>query len=178
MVRKRRSQKASGKWWGENDKISAVTTWLALGSIPLTAAATGIPKDTLNRWKYSDWWKQLTIDIKNEENLQLNGRLKKIVDKALLVVEDRLENGNHQLNQKTGEIIRVPVNLKDSLKAANDLLERKDIIEDKPEKAQLEKTVDDRLAKLAAEFAKFAGAKQQAQPSKIIEAEVVEVIEQ
>jgi hypothetical protein len=52
------------------------------------------------------------------------------------------------------------VSLKDASKVANDMLERKDIIEDKPMQEQIEKTVDDRLAKLAEQFRAFAKPKE------------------
>ena len=144
--RRKRAKNASG-------------TWLALGSIPLTAAATDIPKDTLTRWRYTDWWKELVTQIRSEETLALDGKLAKIVNKALAVVEDRLDNGNVQLNQKTNELVRVPVNIKDAIKATADLMERRDIIRSEPQQKQIEKTVDDRLAKLAEEFTRFAKAK-------------------
>lgn len=125
----------------------------------MTAAATGIPKDTLNRWKYSPWWKELVSQIRSEETLALDGKLAKIVNKALAVIEDRLDNGNHQYDQKTGELIRIPVNLKDSIKATADLMDKREMLAKKPQQEQIEKTVDDRLAKLAEEFARFAKAK-------------------
>jgi hypothetical protein len=157
--RKKRDLKAAGKWWSESQKIEAVTTWLALGSIPLTAAATDIPKDTLVRWRYTDWWKELVLQIRSEETLALDGRLSKIVTKALSVVEDRLDNGNFQYDPKTGGNVRVPVNLRDSMKATADLMDRREMLRKQPQQEQIEKTVDDRLAKLADEFARFAKAK-------------------
>ena len=73
------------------------------------------------------------------------------------VTEDRLEKGNYQYDPKTSELVRVPVSLKDATKVANDMLERRDVIESKPMQEQIEKTVDDRLAKLAEQFKSFAG---------------------
>ena len=171
--RKKRDLKASGKWWSEAQKIEAVTTWLALGSLPLTAAATGIPKDTIVRWRYTDWWKELVLQIRSEETLALDGRLSKIVNKALAVVEDRLDNGNSQYDTKTGGNVRVPVNLRDSMKATADLMDRREILRQQPMQEQIEKTVDDRLAKLADEFARFAKAKDVTPKPKVIEHEEI-----
>jgi hypothetical protein len=171
--RKKRDLKASGKWWSEAQKIEAVTTWLALGSLPLTAAATGIPKDTIVRWRYTDWWKELVLQIRSEETLALDGRLSKIVNKALAVVEDRLDNGNFQYDPKTGGNVRVPVNLRDSMKATADLMDRREILRQQPMQEQIEKTVDDRLAKLADEFARFAKAKDVTPKPKVIEHEEI-----
>lgn len=158
--RKKRDLAASGKWWSESQKIEAVTTYLALGSATQTAGVLDIPLATLNRWRYADWWKKIEEDLKREENLHLNARLSKIVSKALDVTEDRLDKGNYQYDPKTSELIRVPVSLKDAAKVANDMLERKDIIEAKPMQEQIEKTVDDRLAKLAEQFRQFSKPKE------------------
>lgn len=154
--RKKRDISATNKWWSESQKIEAVTTFLALGNSTQTAAVLEIPLSTFNRWRYSDWWKKIEEELKAEEHLQLNARLKKVVSKALDVTEDRLINGNYQYDPKSGELIRVPVNLKDANKIANDMLTRQDILEEKPIKKEIEKTVDDRLAKLAEQFKAFA----------------------
>lgn len=100
------------------------------------------------------------VQLKAEESIELNAKLKKIAAKALDVTVDRLENGNFQLDQKTGEVRRIPVNMKDAAKVATDLMTQQQKLEDKPVQQQIENTVNDRLAKLAEEFAKFAQAKQ------------------
>jgi catalase (peroxidase I) len=82
------------------------------------------------------------------------------VSKALDVTEDRLDKGNYQYDPKTSELVRVPVSLKDANKVVNDMLERRDVIESKPQQEQIEKTVDDRLAKLAEQFRQFSKPKE------------------
>ena len=158
--RKKRDLKAEGKWWSESQKLEAATTFLALGNGAQTAAVLDIPLATFNRWRYADWFKKMVDDLKSEDNLKLNARLTKLVSKALDVTEDRLEKGNYQYDPKSSELIRVPVSMKDAAKVANDMLERKDIIETKPQQEQIERTVDDRLAKLAEQFKAFAKPKE------------------
>jgi hypothetical protein len=158
--RKKRDVAAVGKWWSESQKIEAVTTYLALGNATQTAGVLDIPLATLNRWRFTDWWKKIEEDLKTEEHLQLNARLSKIVSKALDVTEDRLVNGNFQYDPKTSELIRVPVSIKDATKVATDMMARKEIIEAKPQQEQIERTVDDRLAKLAEQFRAFAKPKE------------------
>jgi len=158
--RKKRDLVASGKWWSDSQKLEAATTYLALGNGAQTAAVLDIPIQTFNRWKYTDWFKKIVEDLKSEDSLKLNARLTKLVSKALDVTEDRLDKGNYQYDPKTSELIRVPVSMKDAAKVANDMLERKDVIESKPQQEQIEKTVDDRLAKLAEQFKAFAKPKE------------------
>jgi len=158
--RKKRDLKSEGKWWSDSQKLEAATTFLAIGNGAQTAAALEIPLATFNRWRYTEWFKKMVDELKAEDNLKLNARLNKIVVKALDVTEDRLEKGNYQYDPKTSELIRVPVSMKDAAKVANDMLERQDVIETKPVQEQIEKTVDDRLAKLAEQFRAFAKPKE------------------
>ena len=69
---------------------------------------------------------------------------------------------HHKANPKSKhtEGLAMDFSLKDASKVANDMLERKDIIESKPQQEQIEKTVDDRLAKLAEQFRAFAKPKE------------------
>lgn len=158
--RKKRDLKAEGKWWSDSQKLEAATTYLALGNGAQTAAVLDIPLATFNRWRYADWFKKMVEDLKMEDNLKLNARLTKLVSKALDVTEDRLDKGNYQYDPKTSELVRVPVSLKDANKVVNDMLERRDVIESKPQQEQIEKTVDDRLAKLAEQFRQFSKPKE------------------
>lgn len=158
--RKKRSPTAVGQHWSDSQKLEAAKLYLLTGNYAAVSAALQIPYDTLNRWKYANWWKDLMVQLKAEETIELSARLKKIAAKALDVTEERLENGNHQFDQKTGEIRRIPVNMKDAAKVAADLMTQHQKMEDKPVQQQIETTVNDRLAKLAEEFAKFANAKQ------------------
>ena len=81
------------------------------------------------------------------------------MNKALAVVEDRLDKGNFQYDQRKGELVRIPVNVKDAIKATADLMDKREMLREQPQQQQIEKTVDDRLAKLAEEFTRFAKAK-------------------
>jgi hypothetical protein len=89
----------------------------------------------------------------------MDSNIKRVVDKALKAVEDRLDLGDAQYDQKTGEITRVPIKAHVALKITSELLTRQDKIREAPVKEELEKTIDDRLLRLSEEFAKFASMK-------------------
>lgn len=152
-------RKTNGKYWTDKTKIEVVTTYLAVGSAPLTEAITGVSRDTIRHWKMTDWWKDIEREIRDAENIELSARLKKIVDKSIEVVSDRLEKGDHIFDSKTGQILRVPVKMKDALKASTDLIDKRQILMDKPTKITEQRTVEDRLNKLAEEFTRFSQAK-------------------
>lgn len=159
------------KNWSEKKKIQVVTTYLALGNAPLTEGVTGVPRQTIRMWKMQPWWKEIESDIRNEENLGLDIKLSKIVDKALDVVVDRLENGDFQLDSKSGKVSRVPVKMRDATSATNTLLDKRALLRNQPTKIVAQQAFDDRLLKLAEQFATFALGKKE---PKVITGEVIE----
>ena len=145
--------------WTQNQKLQAVSTYLMLGNMSETAIVTGIPLPTLKLWKQSDWFKDYSLQLQTEDVQQMSSNLKKVIDKALKAVEDRLDLGDAQFDQKTGDIIRIPVKAHVALKITTDLMTKQQKLYENPVKEQVEKTIDDRLLKLSEEFARFATAK-------------------
>jgi len=146
----------TNKQWSDSQKMEAIQSWLLLGNLALTSRILGIPEITLRVWKRTEWWNDMVTEIKSQERIQLSSRMKKIVDASLSVVEDRLVNGDFQFDQKSGEVIRKPVNMKDAHKVAIDLQDRQELIEkaDKPETT--DDGIESRLLKLAEKFADMA----------------------
>ena len=155
--------------WTQNQKLEACMTYMMLGNLKETALVTSIPYETLHTWRYQDWWKELMVQIRDEDVQQMDSNLKRIVDKSLKSVEDRLDNGDHQYDPKTGKIIRVPVKANIALKISTELLTKQDKLQEKPDKQAVEKTIDARLAKLSEEFARFAAAKEVKAEYQVIE---------
>lgn len=168
-----RREDAAGRWWGDAQKLEAVKTWLMLRSWPMTAAVVKIPEETLKRWSKTQWWKDLRDDLLQEDELQLSARLKKLVDSSLSVVEDRLANGDYVYNQKTGEMRRKPVAMRDAHKVALDMQDRHDLILRNNAPKASDEQMADKLMKLANKFAELAGAKKI--EANTIEGEVSEV---
>lgn len=155
-ARDRRYKKAQ---WTSNQKLQAVSTYLMLGNMAETAIVTGIPLPTLKLWKTTDWFKEYSLQLQSEDVQQMDSNLKRVIGKALKTVEDRLDNGDAQFDQKTGAIVRIPVKAHVALKITTDLLTKQDKLREDPVREEVEKTIDDRLLKLSEEFAKFAGKK-------------------
>ena len=145
--------------WTQNQKLQAVSTYLMLGNLSETAIVTGIPLPTLKIWKTSEWFKDFALQLQTEDVQQMDSNLKRVIDKALKTVENRLDLGDAQYDQKTGEIIRVPVKAHVALKITTDLLTKQEKIREAPVKEEIEKTIDDRLLRLSKEFARFASMK-------------------
>lgn len=141
--------------WSDKQKMEAVTSWMLLGNLALTSRLLSIPEITLRVWKTTEWWKNLVEDIKLQENIQMSGRLKKIVDASLTAVEDRLLNGDWIYDQKTGHMIRKQVGIKDAHKVSTDLMDRQKALEKATQPVTQAEQNDDKLLKLAEKFAAF-----------------------
>lgn len=142
--------------WSEKQRMDAVNSYLLLGNLALTSRVLNIPEVTLRYWKAQPWWKDAVAEIKASEKMQLSVRVKKLVDASLAVVEDRLANGDFQFDQKTGAMVRKPVNLKDAHKVAIDMADKHEALEKSEEVVQKEENVDDKLLRLAEKFATMA----------------------
>ena len=169
-ARDRRYKKAQ---WSQNQKLQAVSTYLMLGNMAETAVVTGIPLQTLKVWKTTDWFKEFSLQLKTEDVQQLDSNLKRIIDKSLKAVEDRIDLGDAQYDQKTGEIVRIPVKAHVALKISTDLIDKRIKLDEQPQKQQMEVTINDRLLKLSEEFAKFAKNKFEHTQVVDVEAKVI-----
>lgn len=150
----------TNKQWSDSQRVEAVKTYLLIGNLAMTSRMLGIPEITLRVWKRSEWWQDTYNELKTQEKMELSTRLKKIVDASLAVVEDRLLNGDYQFDQKTGQVIRKPVNMKDAHRVAVDLQQRQDVLE---KTAQVEasgvESIENKLLTLAEKFAEMATKK-------------------
>ena len=173
--KKRALSTGSNHSWSDKQKIEAVQSWLLLGNLALTSRVLAIPEITLRVWKTTEWWKNTVEDIKLQENMQMSARLKKIVDASLGAVEDRIVNGDFMFDQKSGEMVRKQVNLRDAHKVAVDLLDKRAMLDKAAAPQQEEKQDEDRLLKLAEKFAEFVTKKKD---PLIIDAEDIVVKEQ
>jgi hypothetical protein len=156
--------------WTQNQKLEAVSTYLMLGNWTQTALVTGIPLPTLKLWKNTDWFKEYALQLQTEDVQQMDSNLKRIINKALKATEDRIDLGDAQFDQKTGEIVRIPIKAHVALKISTELMTKQQKLYENPLKEEVEKTIDDRLLKLSEEFARFANAKK-----NTIDVEMVEV---
>lgn len=147
---------AKNAHWPVEKKIEAVTTYLTLGNLRQVAAVTGVSYGMIKQWRMAPWWKDIEAEIVASRRVAAATKLNKIVDKSLAVIDDRLDNGDFVYNNKSGEVIRKPVNLKDATSAANALMQRAAIIEKLNKDEQIvenQVSIKDQLANLAEQFA-------------------------
>lgn len=166
-----------GGWWADQQKRELVNSFLITGNLALSARICNIPEITARKWKATQWWKELEQEFKTQEKMELNGRLKSIIEKTLSVVEDRIENGDYQYDPKTGQTIRRPVNVRDANNVANTLLTKQEQINNRKETQLVtQDNLEMRLIKLAERFAELAQKKKEAERTVDV-TDVVEVKE-
>jgi transposase-like protein len=160
--------------WPLEKKIEVVSKYLVLGNMKLVSVDTGVDYGLLRQWKMQPWWKDLELEIRATQNIAVDNKLSRIIERAMDVTLDRLENGELVFNRKTGELDRVPVSMKDANKVTTDLMTKQHALR-KEESAQpqtSQQSVTEQLKTLAMEFAKWAEAKQ-----KPIDVETIEIVQ-
>jgi hypothetical protein len=140
----------------------------------MVSAMTGVSHELIRQWKAQPWWKELENEIRQTQNIEMDTKLSKIVDKSLDAVLDRVENGDFIYDQKSGEIKRKPAALRDIHRVATDTISKRELIRgnatERKETTQI--SVQEQLKMLAMEFAKW-----QTQPKETIDVQMVEVID-
>ena len=74
----------------------------------------------------------------------------------MATVSERLENGDYGFNQKTGEIFRKPVNLRDAHKVTVDMIDKRNLLNGKQSQQTADLEIGSKLDFLAKKFAEFA----------------------
>lgn len=163
------------KHWPMEKKIEVVSQFLVLGNLKMVAAMTGVSYDLVRQWKCQPWWKELEAEIRQTQNIEMDTKLSKIVERSLDAVLDRVENGDFIYDNKTGEIRRKPANLRDVARVSVDMLSKRELLRgnatERKETTQI--PVAEQLKLLAAEFAKWQG-----KPQEVIDVEMVEVVDE
>jgi hypothetical protein len=145
--------------WAESVKLKAFAFHTACGSRVQTCREFNLPKDTLNTWMKSEWWKDQARAVQNEDHEKMDVKLTKALDKALDEVMDRIENGEYIFDPKTGKTKVVPAKLRDLNVAFNSLIDKRQLIRKQPTKIIEQQTTAAQLQNLADQFAQFVTGK-------------------
>lgn len=114
--------------WPLEKKIEVVTQYLVLGNLRQVSAVSGVSYDLVRQWKTQAWWPEIEAEIRNSQNIEMDTKLSKIVEKSLETVQDRVENGDFIYDQKSGQVRRKPVALRDVHRVAVDLMDRREVL--------------------------------------------------
>jgi len=154
--------KVDGKYT-DNFKYKAVLLYTQVGSLRAVGNALGIPECTMKEWHLKDWWKDFEDDLKAQTRHKLTGQMQVLKDKAIKIVEDRLDNGDFFFDQKEGVVVRKPINAdvaSNIMRVALDKHLQMEELALKDKQVETQEKVADRLMKLGLDFKRFAQAKE------------------
>jgi transposase-like protein len=163
------------KKWSMEKKIEVVGQYLVIGNMRQVAAITGVPWHTVRKWKTEPQWLEIEAELRTTQNIEMDTKLSKIVEKSLDATLDRVENGDFIYDQKSGELRRKPAALRDVHRVAVDTLTKRELLRgnatERKETSQI--SIQEQLKMLAMEMAKWSE-----KPKKeVIELEEVEDVE-
>ena len=98
----------SGSSYTDDQRREACLMYSITGVMTKVSSALNIPKQTLYGWKnHSDWWPELTEQVRLETEDHIKSQLSKVVELANANTIERLEKGDVQYVQ--GKRVHVPV---------------------------------------------------------------------
>lgn len=147
----------NGRWTWEK-KYAVVAIFSECGSLRETAEKAGVNAATIENWRKLPWWENMLREIRETYDAKLDNKLSKLIGKVLGTVEDRLDNGDQVLNQRTGKLEARPISARDAGTIASMLLDKQDRLrKTSTESIIAQASVQDTLKMLAAEFTKLSG---------------------
>ena len=101
----------------------------------------------------------MVTKIRSENDSELDAKTTKVIEKALSSILDRIENGEYVYDQKTGKTKLMPAKLRDLNTAFNTILDKRQLLRNKPTKIVEQHSTALQLQNLADSFAKFVQKK-------------------
>ena len=152
-----RKKKPGPGWWSEKTRMEVVTAYVLLGKVSLVVASTGVPEDTVRKWKMAPWWKEAEDEIRRSSKLALSGKLQDVVKRTFIALEDRVENGDYLWDAKDQKFVRKPINALTANKIIGDMLDKSMLLEEKATREVAnEDGIQQRLDKIREELRSFA----------------------
>lgn len=153
-------------WFPQDVKVEACTLYAVYGDFEIVSEKTRVPVATLKSWHQEPWWVDIQRQVYIEQNENLSSRINIVLDKSLVEIADRLENGDYYFTKGSQELRRKPVDTKTLALLFDNLTTKRQLVRGEPTSISAKIGVDDRLALLADSFEKFA-------KSRLIEGGVV-----
>jgi hypothetical protein len=161
--------------WADKIKMKAVEMVMAGLTTREISLELKVPFNTIVQWRRDQWFKDTVKEIQEDDGHKLDHKITAIMHNSLDAMTDRLANGDHIRDDKTGKIVRVPVKIRDATNTFNTLMDKRQLLRKQPTKITDNASVNQQLHLLAQEFKKFLGkpVTEEQQTSHIIEGEHV-----
>jgi hypothetical protein len=143
-------------WFPQQTKIDACTYYCVYGDFDKVSELTKVPANILRVWHQEPWWVEIQKRVYVEQNENLSSRINDVLDKSLVEIKDRLENGDFFYDRKAGELKRKPVETKTLAILFDNLTTKRQLVRGEPTSISAKIGVEDRLEQLKESFEKFA----------------------
>lgn len=154
-----RDVRMAGTAYSDEKKIEVVAIYLSTQSRQETANVSGVPLQTVNSWIKSKWWDTACTKVRTLDKSKKLSKISRIVNQALDLVADRIENGDYIYDQRSGEVKRVPMSSKNAITASSTMIDRFLLLNKSFEDVDERKDTHEKLNQLADAFTKFAQGK-------------------
>lgn len=162
----------------DEKRIEAATLYAVLGHIAKVAELTGLHETTIRAWRKEEWFVKLLDEIRNENNDKIDVKFTETIAKSIDLISKRLDDGDPYVT-KSGEIINVPVKIRDLALVAAINIDKRQILRNKPTAITQQQAtpVLDKLDQLAQAFTALANKKEIVVPQTIEDVEYEDVVE-
>ena len=160
--------------WADTVKMRAVELVMRGLTTREVSLELQVPLNTIVVWRSEKWFKDTVKEIQEDDGHKLDHKITALMHGSLDAMQDRLTNGDHIRDDKTGKIVRVPVKIRDANNAFNTMMDKRQLLRKQPTKITDNVTVNQQLHLLASEFKKFLGkSTNETERSNIVEGEHV-----
>lgn len=159
-------------WYSEDKKFEAATLYAAVGSVTQVAKLAKVPVNTVKSWTQEDWWARYLAQVRREHNEMMDGKITKVIDKALDKIMERIEEGDYVYDIKQGKAVAMPMSGRDLAIVTGTVFDKRQLIRGEATKIHAAQTSDAHLEKLAEKFAEFVTNK--TKQKRVVEGEVID----
>jgi hypothetical protein len=149
------------KKYTREDRYKAAALFIGTGNSMAVSRETDIPASTVRHWlHYDEDFQLMCEEIRVEFDDKIKYKYVQIIDEAADQVMDRSENGDFVRDNRTGELVRVPVKGKDATVIGAIHFDKLRLAENQPTKIVQHESSEARLQQLANLFASISLASQ------------------
>ena len=105
-------KRSNPKWYPMEKKVEACTLYAVYGSVEETSKLSGVPEREIRSWMKDPWWDEIIKQVYLEQNDKLGAQISSLLEDSIVLLKDRLENGDYYFTPKSGELKRRPVDAK------------------------------------------------------------------
>lgn len=163
-----------GGGYTPEQKISAAALWTVLGSSEKVSRITGLPARVVRTWYHEPWWHVAIREVRKHKNEEMDATLTGLLEATMVEISDRLQKGETVVDKNTGELRRVPVNLRTLATTLGVMYDKRALLRGDPTSKVAKVDVSEHLSQVAQKLEKLVG---KIPVPEVVDGEFEEVVE-